>query len=145
MLDCMHSPFNKITCILSSPLLLWRNFSELFDVLSPGCSPHIAPSKTYVTALMLWIFLSTHLSVGIQAASIALGDRAMNTEGTYLVKLEFSLDICSGMRFLDRVAEVLIYLNPHPKEKCKLFSTQVSTQHVNFGNYLMKLRQSELF
>ena len=35
VLDCTHSAFTKITCILISPLPLWSSFSELSEVLSP--------------------------------------------------------------------------------------------------------------
>ena len=35
VLDCMDYPFTKITYILTFPLLLWSNFSELSEILSP--------------------------------------------------------------------------------------------------------------
>ena len=47
VLDCMHSPFTKITSILTFPAPLGSRFSELSEMLSPRLySPHFAPNKT---------------------------------------------------------------------------------------------------
>ena len=39
----MQSPFTQITYILSFPLPLWSNFSELSKVLSPGLQSSFYP------------------------------------------------------------------------------------------------------
>lgn len=50
------SPKSQIYC--HSPLLLWNSFSELFEVLSLGCSPHFAANKT--SNSHVGYFLSQH-------------------------------------------------------------------------------------
>ncbi|XP_059994898.1 uncharacterized protein LOC132514313 isoform X4 [Lagenorhynchus albirostris] len=35
MLDCVYSPFTKITYTLTFPMLLWNSFLELSEILSP--------------------------------------------------------------------------------------------------------------
>ena len=47
MLDCMHSPFTKVTYMLASPspLPLWSRFSELSEVPSPWAAVLILPPE----------------------------------------------------------------------------------------------------
>ena len=56
VLDCMYSPFTKITFILTLPLPLWSSLSELSEVLFPRLQSSFCPKKTYLTTFMLYTF-----------------------------------------------------------------------------------------
>ena len=58
VLDCMCSPFPKIT-YRHSPLPPWSSFSELCVVLSPGLQFYFAPNKSNVKLSCCVFFQST--------------------------------------------------------------------------------------
>ena len=45
VLDCMYSPFTKISNILPSPLPLWSSFTELAEPLSPKLQASFCPKQ----------------------------------------------------------------------------------------------------
>ena len=93
MLDCMYSPFPKIT-YRHSPLPPWSSFSELCAVLSPGLQLYFAPNKSNVKLSCCVFFKST-----------------FPTSSTVLIEvlLIYDINVIRYLKFLSYMGVELIY------------------------------------